>query len=71
MFRITITEHHPEDGDNEIVRFEQTVDDLDMRALILAINDQPTAPRTRAPRSDKGVPKKKETAPAIPNDPFE
>ena len=70
MFRITITEAHPEDGDNEIVRFEQTVDELDMRTLILAINDQPTT-RTRAPRSDKGVPKKKEAVATVPNDPFE
>jgi hypothetical protein len=71
VYRITITEHHPEDGDNEIVRYEQTVDDLDMRALILAINDQPPTPRARAPRSDKGVPKKKEAVATVPNDPFE
>lgn len=69
MWRVTITE--VVDGESEVTRFEQTVDDLNLKAIILAINDHPAIPRVRAPRSDKGISKKREAVATVPNDPFE
>ena len=56
-YSITITEiESGEDGEREITRYSQTVDSIDMNAIISAVN---SAPRQRALRSDAGKPKAK------------
>jgi hypothetical protein len=59
MLTITITENNDEIGD--VVRYQQTVDFLDIRKVIEAVNDSPPpappAVRKRARRSDAGKPK--------------
>ncbi len=50
MFKITVTEVNPLADlgapQTEIKRFEQTVDDLKLRALIAVVNQKPRKPRT-------------------------
>jgi hypothetical protein len=59
-YSITITEiESGEDGEREITRYQQTVDAIDMNAIITAVN---SAPRARALRSDAGKPKPKKEA---------
>jgi hypothetical protein len=56
MFRVTVVEI-PEkfglDEPKEVKRFEQTVDALDMRKVIDAINYKPRGPRVRKPNEQK------------------
>jgi len=56
VLKVTVVETNDlfKDG---IERYSQTVDALDMQALIQAVNKQP-----RAPRADKGQPRKKAEA---------
>ncbi len=61
-YTITITETE-EDGDAEagdILRYSQTVDAIDMNAIISAVNKTPQPERRRAVRSDAGKPRPKE-----------
>jgi hypothetical protein len=56
MLTITITENNDELG--ELVRYQQTVDTLDICKVIEAVNDSPPPPvRKRAVRSDAGKPR--------------
>jgi hypothetical protein len=56
MFTISITESNDELG--EITRYQQSVDYLDIRKVIEAVNDSPPPPvRKRAVRSDAGKPR--------------
>jgi hypothetical protein len=63
MFKVTVTEISPqlqgEGYDHGIVRFEQTVDAIDMFLIINAVNSPPEKPRQRAQRRDAGKPKVK------------
>lgn len=60
-FSITITEIEAgEDGEREITRYQQTVDAIDMNAIISAVN---SPPRARALRRDAGKPRRKEEEP--------
>jgi hypothetical protein len=68
MLTITITENNEELG--EVVRYQQTVDFLDIRKVIEAVNDSPPpAPvvrkRKRALRSDAGKPRFRPDEPEI------
>ena len=62
---VTITHHATTDGQTGEVVFLQTLDDIDLRGVIEAINTPlpkidliPAPPRKRAPRSDRGQPRK-------------
>ena len=48
MFKVTVTEVGLQDAEKEIVRFEQIVDELNLRAVIAAVNAKPRKPRTPA-----------------------
>ena len=50
MFKVTVTEIDP--TQEPIIRYEQTVDELDLNAVLDAVNRK--FPRARAARSDKG-----------------
>lgn len=60
MYKITITELfnstevNAEKSTVEVVRYEQTVDYINMHAVINAVN---SSPRQRAQRSDAGKPR--------------
>jgi hypothetical protein len=47
-----------------ITIYSQSVDNLDLLTVIQAINSAPPAPKPKKPRSDKGVPRKKEQSTA-------
>ena len=54
---ITINETDEETG-AEIPRYQQTVDHIDIHAVINAVNNSPAGGRQRALRSDAGKPRK-------------
>ena len=48
MFKVTITELRPEtETPQEITRYTQTVDALDLKRVMDAVNHKPRAPRVR------------------------
>ena len=51
MYKVTITEIDPA-NQQSLIRYEQTVDELDFNAVLDAVNRR--LPRARAARSDKG-----------------
>jgi hypothetical protein len=55
-FTVTIHEVDEETG-SEIPRYSQTVDHIDMHAVINAVNSNTPAGRQRALRSDAGKPR--------------
>lgn len=64
MFKVTVTEisHQlqQEGYDHGLIRYEQTVDEIDMPVIINAVNFTPSkANRQRALRSDAGKPRDK------------
>lgn len=55
-FVVTVTEFTGSDPSGEgIERYRQSVDRIDLQAIIIAVNKAP-----RAPRADKGQPRKTE-----------
>ena len=54
VYRVTIAEISPDDETGNAPIYEQTVDQLDIKAVIDAVNGSP-AKRTRAPRTKKPV----------------
>jgi hypothetical protein len=56
-YTITINEIEDETG-AEIPRYQQTVDNIDIHAVINAVNNSPRRERIRALRSDAGKPRK-------------
>ena len=57
-YQITINEIDDETA-TEMVRYQQTVDNVDMQAVINAVNNAPVGRRLRALRSDAGKPRAK------------
>jgi hypothetical protein len=58
-FIVTINESDEESG-SETLRYSQTVDQIDIHAVINAVNSSTVSQRVRALRSDAGKPRKKE-----------
>lgn len=56
-YTITINEMDEETG-SEIPRYQQTVDNIDIHAVINAVNNSRPRERLRALRSDAGKPRK-------------
>jgi hypothetical protein len=57
-YQITINEIDDETA-TEIVRYQQTVDHVDLAAVLSAVNIAPVGGRLRALRSDAGKPRKR------------
>ena len=68
-YKVSIIEFNGEGEDLKAQpRYEQTVDDLDIRAVVDAVNSWAApapAKRTRAPRSDRGKKRSGEIVPAV------
>lgn len=57
IYKVTITEVDYDDFDASTLIYEQVVEELDIKAVIVAVNNTPATPmkkKIRAPRSDKG-----------------
>ena len=57
-FTIIINEQDEETG-SETLRYQQTVDNIDIHAVINAVNSTTVSQRVRALRSDAGKPRRK------------
>lgn len=50
-FTVTIEETTKDDPPQIIKRYEQTVDAIDLKAVMKAVNQKPRAPRVRKPKA--------------------
>ncbi len=53
VFKVTVEELLQNEPENRIKRFEQTVDELNLKKLIAAVNDKPRGPRAKKPDEKK------------------